>query len=89
MGVLKKAAADSIASDAQRSWDEGHSVFVAEFRGAVSHSPSLTRPIGGMAERIEAVEAAGWLMDQFTAVPYKDNITVVALFRRQEPTRLD
>lgn len=37
---------------------------------------------GGMAERIEAGEAVGWEMDQFTAVPYKDNITVVALFRR-------
>jgi hypothetical protein len=35
-----------------------------------------------MAERIEAVEALGWQMDRFTAVPYKDNITVVALFRR-------
>ena len=44
--------------------------------------PLLTRPVGGMAERIEAVEAVGWRMDQFTAVPYKDNITVVALFRR-------
>jgi hypothetical protein len=35
-----------------------------------------------MAERIEAVEAVGWHMDQSTAVPSKDNITVVGLFRR-------
>jgi len=35
-----------------------------------------------MAERIEAIGAVGWQMDQFTAVPYKENITVVALFRR-------
>jgi hypothetical protein len=82
MGVFKQSAADSIENHAKRALDEGHSVFVAQFRGGMSHSPSLTRPIGGMAERIEAVEALGWKMDQFTAVPYKDNITVVALFRR-------
>lgn len=83
MGIFKKAAAESIADNAKRALDEGHTIFVAQFRGAVSHSPTLTRPIGGMAERIEAVEALGWRMDQFTAVPYKDNITVVALFRHQ------
>jgi hypothetical protein len=82
MGIFKQSVADTMESDAKRALDEGHSVFVAQFRGAVSHSPSLTRPIGGMAERIEAVEAVGWHMDRFTAVPYKDNITVVALFRR-------
>jgi hypothetical protein len=82
MGIFKQSVANSIESDPKRALDEGHSVFVAQFRGAVSHSPSLTRPIGGMAERIEAVERVGWHMDQFTAVPYKDNITVVALFRR-------
>lgn len=82
MGVFKQGVVDAIEQDARRALDEGHSVFVVQFRGAVSHSASLTRPISGMAERIEAVEAVGWQMDQFTAVPYKDNITIVALFRR-------
>jgi hypothetical protein len=82
MGIMKQSVADSIEKDARRALEEGHSVFVAQFRGAMSHNPSLTRPVGGMAERIEAVEAVGWVMDQFTAVPYKDNITIVALFRR-------
>ena len=84
MGIFKQATADTIAADAKRALDEGHSVFVAQFRGAASHSPSLTRPVGGMAERIEAVEAVGWHMDRFTAVPYKDNITIVALFRQPQ-----
>ena len=64
MGIIKKSVAQSIEGDAKRALDEGHSIFVAEFRGAVSHNPSLTRPVGGMAERIEAVEAVGWHMDQ-------------------------
>lgn len=88
MGIFKKTAADNIEGNARRAHNEGHSVFVAQFRGAVSHTPSLTRPISGMAERIEAVEDAGWKIDQFTAVPYKGNITVVALFRRQDDGQL-
>jgi hypothetical protein len=79
----KKAAAGSIGSDAKRSLDEGHSVFVAQLRGGTLHSPDRTEPISGIAEMIEAVEAVGWHMDRFTSMPYKDNITVIALFRRQ------
>ena len=82
MGFIKQAKADSMAADAQRANEEGHTVFIAQFRGAVSHSPSLTRPIAGVAESIEAVEAVGWKVEHFTSVPYKDNMTVVCLFRR-------
>lgn len=82
MGFIKEAKANNMAGDAKRAAEEGRTVFVAQFRGAVSHSPSLSRPIGGVAEMIEAVEAEGWRVDQFTAFPYKDNMTVAVMFRR-------
>jgi hypothetical protein len=86
MGWIKKAKADSLASDAKRALDEGHTVFVAQLRGSVSHSPTLSRPIPGVAEMIESVESLGWRLNQFTSVPYKDNMTTVCLFRlRQNP----
>jgi len=50
--------------------------------GGVGHTPSLSRPIPGVAEMLESVESQGWKLDQFTSVPYKDNMTVVGLFRR-------
>lgn len=82
MGFIKQAKGDSMADDARRAVAEGRSVFIAQFRGAMSHSPALSRPIAGIAEMIEAVEAEGWRVDQFTSVPYKDNMTVTCLFRR-------
>lgn len=71
-----------MGSNAKRAYEEGHTVFIAQFRGAFGHSPSLSRPIAGVAEMIEAVENQGWRLEQFTSVPYKDNMTVVGLFRR-------
>ena len=84
MGFIKDSKANSMASDAKRAYNEGHTVFVAQFRGAVSHSPSLSRPIAGIAEMIESVEKQGWRLEHFTSVPYKDNMTVVGLFRRAD-----
>ena len=83
MGVFKESKADSMVTHAKRAAQEGRSVFVAQFRGGVSHSPQLSRPISGVAEMIEGVEAAGWRLDQFTSVPYDNNMTVTCLFRRQ------
>lgn len=48
---------------------------------ALSHTPELSRPVAGVAEMIEAVEAEGWRVDQMTSVPYKDNMSIVCLFR--------
>jgi hypothetical protein len=82
MGFFKQTKANTLANYASRARQEGRSVFVAQFRGAMHNSPSMSHPISDVAEMIEAVEGEGWRMDQFTSVPYKDNITVVALFRR-------
>lgn len=83
MGFIRQAKADKMGEDAKRALEEGRTVFIAQFRGDISHSPALTRPIAGVAESIESVEAEGWHLDQFTSVPYKDNMTVVCLFRRK------
>ncbi len=82
MGFIKDSKSTTMGDHAKRAADEGRSVFVAQFRGAASHSPSLSRPVADVAEMIEAVEAQGWKMDQFTAVPWDKNMTITALFRR-------
>lgn len=85
MKGLFKPPVDGMAKQAARAAAEGRSVFIVQFRGQVGHTAELSRPIGGVAEMIEAVEAQGWRVDHFTSVPYKDNMTVVCLFRRHEP----
>ena len=84
MGIFKDAKSDSMAAHARRAADEGRQVFVAQFRGAASHSPKLSRPVADVAEMIEAVEAEGWRVDQFTAVPFDNNMTITILFRRTD-----
>lgn len=85
MGFIKAAKADKMSDHARRAAAEGRSIFIAQFRGAVSHSPVLSRPIADIAEMIEAVEREGWHLDQFTSVPWKDNMTITGLFRRAVP----
>lgn len=70
-----------MSSNAARARDEGRSVFIVQLRGAASHSPRLSSVVPGVAEQIEAIEAQGWRLDQFTSVPYEDNITTTCLFR--------
>ncbi len=81
MGFVKQAKAQSMARDAQRALSEGHQVFVVQIRGAIGHSPVLSRPIQDVAEQIEAIEAVGWRLSEFTSVPFKNNMTTVCLFR--------
>jgi hypothetical protein len=82
MGFIKDSKSNAIAQHARRAVEEGRTIFLAQFRGSIGHSPSLTRPIADVAEMIEAVESLGWRVSEFTSVPYKDNMTVVCLFRR-------
>lgn len=84
---MRDRRADSMAEHAARAIQEGRSVFIGQFRGSVSHTAELSRPISGVAEMIEAVEAQGWQVDQFTSVPYNDNMTVVCMFRRRQQAR--
>lgn len=81
MGFIKQAKADSMAASAQRAIVEGRKVFVVQIRGAMHNTLAMSHPVADVAEQIEAIEAVGWRLDQLTAVPYKDNITNVCLFR--------
>jgi hypothetical protein len=82
MGFIKEAKADTFAKSAQRAAEEGHKVFVAQFRGAMAHSPALSRPVQDAAEMIESVEAQGWTLDKMTGLEWHNNITLICLFRR-------
>jgi hypothetical protein len=82
MGFVKESKASNMAAHARRAMDEGHRVFVAQLRGALGHSPSLSRPVQDVAEMIEAIESIGWELEQFTSVPFKKNMTTTCLFRR-------
>lgn len=81
MGILRDQKADSLARHAIRAKEEGRSVFVVQVRGDFGHTAQLSRPIAGVAESIEEIESAGWRLDHFTSVPYKENMTVVCMFR--------
>jgi hypothetical protein len=81
MGFIKQAKADSFANSARRAAEEGHQVFVVQFRGAMMHNPALSRPVQDAAEMIESVEANGWQLDKMTGIEWHDNITLICLFR--------
>jgi hypothetical protein len=88
MGFIKQAKADNFASSAKRAAEEGHQVFVVQFRGAMMHSPALSRPVQDAAEMIESVEANGWQLDKMTGIEWHDNITLICLFRNADPRRV-
>lgn len=83
MGWIKDAKAESIGKEAARALEEGRSVFVARINtGATHHGLSGSMP--GFAEQIEAVESAGWRMDQMSwTQDSKDRPEGYFLFRRR------
>lgn len=81
MGFIKQAKADSMANQARKARDDGHNVFFVQIRGAMHNTLSMSHPVADVAEQIEAIEAEGWRLDQLTAVPFKDNVTNLCLFR--------
>lgn len=81
MGAIKDIKAQSLSADARRARVEGRTVFVAQIRGPVRHSPSLTRVIPDAAEVIEAIEAQGWFLDKMNGIDHKNNTTLFVLFR--------
>jgi hypothetical protein len=86
MGLLGSVAGMQ-AKRAASAMRDGHRVHVVQIRGSVSHTAKLSRPIDGAAEQIEAIEAEGWRLDHFSAVPYRRNMTLTCLFRPAPPQR--
>lgn len=82
MGIAKQVKQDSAAGAARRAREEGHTVFVYQCRGAMSHSPTLSRPVQDVAEMIEGIESEGWQLDRMDSNIYDRNVTIIGLFRR-------
>lgn len=81
MGFIKETKVNSLAQDARRARTEGRTVFVAQIRGPVRHSPAFTRVIPDAAEVIEAIEAEGWYLDKMNGIDHNGNTTLFVLFR--------
>lgn len=71
MGFVKQAKAEHVASDARAAREAGHQVFVARL-----NTPTWQFGISGSIETwsgmIEAIEAEGWAMSQWTAAMDKN-----------------
>jgi hypothetical protein len=77
VGFLTDAKAQQAAKHATRAATEGRTVFVL-----LVNVPKLAaegQPVSGVAEQVEAVEAAGWRLHSLSA---RDAGSMVALFRR-------
>lgn len=81
MAWIKDQKANAVADDARRAIAEGRQVFAARF-----WTPSLTGGAGSVAswaEQIEAVEAEGWQLAQWTVIAdEKGRPQAFPLFRR-------
>jgi hypothetical protein len=80
VGFVKDFKVSSATDDAQRAASDGRSVFVYKFcmpnlNNAVSSS------VSGAAEVIEAIEHAGWMLQQFAVNDHRRG-QMVMVFRR-------
>lgn len=81
MGFLKDSAADRLTSDAARAYAEGRYVFTAKLN---SRDQALSGSISGWAEMIEAIEAAGWALTEWSvATDEKGHPEAYPFFRRR------
>ena len=80
MGFVKDFKVSSALEDARRAAGENHSVFVYKF-----HMPKFdsaaSSTVSGAAEVIEAIEQAGWTLQQF-AMHNRWRGEMVMVFRR-------
>jgi hypothetical protein len=82
MGWIKDAKAEAIAKEAARAIEEGRQVFVARVNVGMTHH-LMSGSVPGFAEQIEAVEDAGWRLDQMSfCQDAKDKPEGYFLFRR-------
>lgn len=88
MGILKSKA-DFTTQEASRAYAKGDHVLVFKFIEAASGS-RYTGPMSDVAQQIEAVESAGWMLSNMSVGEGKalsgERIALVCLFRRQACT---
>jgi hypothetical protein len=80
VGLIKQAKADAAAQEARRARAEGHNVLVYNFNfsGFSKGTSWASGLVPGAAERIEAIEAEGWKLDQ---IFHRTQDMFVMLFR--------
>lgn len=81
MGLVKNVKVSSATEDAKRAADEGHSVFVYKFVMPNLNS-AMSSTVSGAAEVIEAIEEAGWRLQQFALNDHVRHGQIVMFFRR-------
>jgi hypothetical protein len=82
MPFIKDMKADTAAKHARRAAEEGRTVLV--FLVDVPRAAGEGKPVSGVAEQIEAVEAQGWQLQSLGA---RDAGSMIALFRRAQARR--
>ena len=82
MAFVKDLKVSSASTDAKRAAEEGHSVFVFKF-GMPNLNSAVSTSVSGAAEVIEAIEAAGWRMQDFALNSDVKRGQMVMVFRRR------
>jgi hypothetical protein len=84
VGLIKQAKAETAAQDARRARDEGRNVLVYSFNFSKFSKGGawISGLVPGAAERIEAIEAEGWRLEN---IFHRNEDMFVMLFRASHP----
>lgn len=82
MGIFKDAKSNMLTTEAERAIAEGRTVYVPKLNTPAT-AAGLSGAVPGWAEMIEAVEAVGWRLDQWSvSEDTKGRPQAYPLFRR-------
>jgi hypothetical protein len=86
MGFMNDAKAQEAGKRARQAYESGDQVLVYKFIEATTNSKA-TAPMTGIADQLQAVEAAGWTLANMAAAEGKaltgERIALICLFRRR------
>jgi len=83
VGIIKQAKQDMVGTQARRAIEEGRTVFTPRLNTPWSHG-GQSGSVPGWAEMIEAIEAVGWTMvDWSVSTDEKGRPEAYPLFRRR------
>jgi hypothetical protein len=82
VGFIKDTKAQNLGTEAKRAVEQGRTVFAPKLNTPMSQH-NMSGAIAGWAEMVEAVEAQGWRLDQWSvAIDNKGRPEAYPLFRR-------
>lgn len=83
MGFVKNAKENIVRAEAERAIQEGRTIYTPMLNTPMTHG-GLSGSIPGWAEMIEAVEAVGWVLSEWSvAADQKGRPQAYPLFRRR------